>query len=237
MAKIGKRMRAAREAVAGKENLSVSEAIALVKANANAKFDETVEVAVNLGVDPRHADQMVRGKVALPNGTGKDVRVAVFARGEKAEEAKAAGADIVGAEDLMETIQSGKIEFDRCIATPDMMPIVGRLGKILGPRNLMPNPKVGTVTMDVAEAVKAAKGGEVQFKAEKAGVVHAGIGKASFDAKKLEENLLAFVDAVQKAKPSGAKGTYMKKIAVSSTMGPGVSVDIMSATGNAPAAS
>ena len=237
MAKIGKRMRAAREAVAGKENLSVSEAIALVKANANAKFDETVEVAVNLGVDPRHADQMVRGKVALPNGTGKDVRVAVFARGEKAEEAKAAGADIVGAEDLMETIQSGKIEFDRCIATPDMMPIVGRLGKILGPRNLMPNPKVGTVTLDVAEAVKAAKGGEVQFKAEKAGVVHAGIGKASFDAKKLEENLLAFVDAVQKAKPSGAKGTYMKKIAVSSTMGPGVSVDIMSATGNAPAAS
>ena len=237
MAKIGKRMRAAREAVAGKENLSVSEAIALVKANANAKFDETVEVAVNLGVDPRHADQMVRGKVALPNGTGKDVRVAVFARGEKAEEAKAAGADIVGAEDLMETIQSGKIEFDRCIATPDMMPIVGRLGKILGPRNLMPNPKVGTVTMDVAEAVKAAKGGEVQFKAEKAGVVHAGIGKASFDAKKLEENLLAFVDAVQKAKPSGAKGTYMKKIAVSSTMGPGVSVDVMSATGNAPVAS
>ena len=237
MAKLGKRTRAAREAFAGKEDLSVEEAVALIKANAKTKFDETVEIAMNLGVDPRHADQMVRGKVALPNGTGKDVRVAVFARGEKAEEAKAAGADIVGAEDLMETIQSGKIEFDRCIATPDMMPIVGRLGKILGPRNLMPNPKVGTVTMDVAEAVKAAKGGEVQFKAEKAGVVHAGIGKASFDAKKLEENLLAFVDAVQKAKPSGAKGTYMKKIAVSSTMGPGVSVDIMSATGNAPAAS
>ncbi len=233
MAKLGKRTRAAREAFAGKENVSVTEAVALVKANATAKFDETVEVAVCLGVDPRHADQMVRGKVSLPNGTGKEVRVAVFARGEKAEEAKKAGADIVGAEDLMETIQGGKIDFDRCIATPDMMPIVGRLGKVLGPRNLMPNPKVGTVTVDVAEAVAAAKGGEVQFKVEKAGVVHAGIGKASFDAKKLEENLLAFVDAVQKAKPSGAKGTYMKKVAVSSTMGPGVSVDVQSATGNA----
>jgi large subunit ribosomal protein L1 len=233
MAKFGKRTRAAREAFAGKENVSVSEAVSLVKDNAKAKFDETVEIAVCLGVDPRHADQMVRGKVSLPNGTGKEVRVAVFARGDKAEEAKAAGADIVGAEDLMETVQGGTIEFDRCIATPDMMPIVGRLGKVLGPRNLMPNPKVGTVTMDVKEAVEAAKGGEVQFKVEKAGVVHAGIGKASFDAKQLEENLLAFVDAVQKAKPAGAKGAYMKKIALSSTMGPGVSVAVDSATGNA----
>jgi len=233
MSKIGKRTRAAREAAAGKENLSVEEAVALIKANASAKFDETIEIAVNLGVDPRHADQMVRGKVGLPAGTGKEVRVAVFARGDKADEAKAAGADIVGAEDLMETVQGGKIEFDRCIATPDMMPVVGRLGKVLGPRNLMPNPKVGTVTMDVKEAVEAAKGGEVQFKVEKAGVVHAGIGKASFDAKQLEENLLAFVDAVQKAKPAGAKGAYMKKIALSSTMGPGVTVAVDSATGNA----
>ena len=203
-----------------------------VKANASAKFDETVELAVNLGVDPRHADQMVRGVVGLPNGTGKDVRVAVFARGPKAEEAQAAGADIVGAEDLMETIQGGTINFDRCIATPDMMPIVGRLGKILGPRNLMPNPKVGTVTMDVADAVKAAKGGEVQFKVEKAGVVHAGVGKASFDEAKLVENIRAFIDAVSKAKPAGAKGTYMKKVSVSSTMGPGVSIDVTNATGN-----
>ena len=233
MAKLGKRTKAAREAFAGKENLSVSEAVALVKGNASAKFDETVEIAMVLGVDPRHADQMVRGTVTLPNGTGKTVRVAVFARGEKADEAKAAGADIVGAEDLMETIQGGTIDFDRCIATPDMMGIVGRLGKILGPRNLMPNPRVGTVTMDVKEAVEAAKGGQVQFKAEKAGVVHAGVGKASFDAKKIEENILAFVDAVSKAKPSGAKGTYMKKISLTSTMGPGVSVDVVSATGNA----
>lgn len=232
MAKIGKRTRAAREAFAGKANLSVEDAIALVKNAANAKFDETVEIAVNLGVDPRHADQMVRGNVTLPNGTGKDVRVAVFARGPKADEAKEAGADIVGAEDLMETIQGGTIEFDRCIATPDMMPVVGRLGKILGPRNLMPNPKVGTVTMDVKAAVEAAKGGEVQFKAEKAGVVHAGVGKASFDANKLAENIRAFVDAVQKAKPAGAKGTYMKKVSLTSTMGPGVSVDVASATGN-----
>lgn len=212
MAKLGKRTRAAREAVAGKSDLTVEEAVALIKANATSKFDETVEIAMCLGVDPRHADQMVRGVVSLPNGTGKTVRVAVFARGPKAEEAQAAGADIVGAEDLMETIQSGKIEFDRCIATPDMMPIVGRLGKILGPRNLMPNPKVGTVTMDVKAAVEAAKGGEVQFKAEKAGVVHAGVGKASFDEAKLVENVRAFVDAVSKAKPSGAKGSYMKKI-------------------------
>ena len=233
MAKLEKRTRAAREAFAGKENVSVSEAVGLVKGNATAKFDETVEIAVQLGVDPRHADQMVRGKVSLPNGTGKTVRVAVFARGDKAEEAKAAGADIVGAEDLMETVQGGTIEFDRCIATPDMMPVVGRLGKVLGPRNLMPNPKVGTVTMDVADAVAAAKGGEVQFKVEKAGVVHAGVGKASFDAAKLEENVKAFVDAVQKAKPSGAKGTYMKKVSLSSTMGPGVSINVDSATGNA----
>ena len=204
----------------------MEEAVSLVKTNAKAKFDETVEIAVNLGVDPRHADQMVRGVVGLPNGTGKDVRVAVFARGPKAEEAQAAGADIVGAEDLMETVQGGTIEFDRCIATPDMMPVVGRLGKVLGPRNLMPNPKVGTVTMDVAEAVKNAKGGEVQFKVEKAGVVHAGVGKCSFDEGKLVENIRAFVGAVQKAKPSGAKGAYMKKIALSSTMGPGVSVDV-----------
>ncbi|MBV7380499.1 50S ribosomal protein L1 [Maritimibacter dapengensis] len=232
MAKLGKRTTAAREAFAGKENVSVEEAVALVKANANAKFDETVEIAMNLGVDPRHADQMVRGKVSLPNGTGKEVRVAVFARGDKAEEAKAAGADIVGAEDLMETVQGGEINFDRCIATPDMMPVVGRLGKVLGPRNLMPNPKVGTVTMDVKEAVEAAKGGEVQFKVEKAGVVHAGIGKASFDEGKLVENVRAFVDAVSKAKPAGAKGSYMKKVAISSTMGPGVSIDVDSATGN-----
>ncbi|MEO0944454.1 MAG: 50S ribosomal protein L1 [Pseudomonadota bacterium] len=232
MAKLGKRAKAAREAFAGKEEVTVEEAVALVKANATAKFDETVEIAMNLGVDPRHADQMVRGSVTLPNGTGKSVRVAVFARGAKADEAKEAGADIVGAEDLMETVQGGTIEFDRCIATPDMMPIVGRLGKVLGPRNLMPNPKVGTVTMDVKEAIEAAKGGQVQFKAEKAGVVHAGIGKASFDEAKLVENVRAFVDAVSKAKPSGTKGTYMKKVAISSTMGPGVSVDITNATGN-----
>jgi len=232
MAQHGKRVRAAREAAAGKENLTVEEAVALVKQNATAKFDETVEIAMNLGVDPRHADQMVRGVVTLPNGTGKTVRVAVFARGPKADEAKEAGADIVGAEDLMETIQGGTIEFDRCIATPDMMPIVGRLGKILGPRNLMPNPKVGTVTMDVGEAVKNAKGGEVQFRAEKAGVVHAGVGKASFDEGKLAENVRAFVDAVNRAKPTGAKGTYMKKVCLSSTMGPGVTIDITSATGN-----
>ncbi len=231
MAKLGKRTRVAREAVAGKENLSVEEAVALVKANATSKFDETIEIAMNLGVDTRHADQMVRGVVGLPNGTGKAMRVAVFARGPKADEAKEAGADIVGAEDLMETIQGGTIEFDRCIATPDMMPVVGRLGKVLGPRNLMPNPKVGTVTMDVKAAVEAAKGGEVQFKAEKGGVVHAGVGKASFDEAKLAENVRAFVSAVAKAKPSGAKGTYMKKIALSSTMGPGVTLDVAAASG------
>ncbi|MFV0408596.1 MAG: 50S ribosomal protein L1, partial [Paracoccus sp. (in: a-proteobacteria)] len=199
------------------------------KSTASAKFDETVEIAMNLGVDPRHADQMVRGVVQLPAGTGKDVRVAVFARGPKADEAKAAGAEVVGAEDLLESIQGGKIDFDRVIATPDMMPLVGRLGKILGPRNLMPNPKVGTVTMDVAQAVAAAKGGEVQFKAEKAGVVHAGIGKVSFDADKIAQNVRAFVEAVNRAKPSGAKGTYLKKVSISSTMGPGVSIDIADA--------
>ncbi|MBR9844075.1 MAG: 50S ribosomal protein L1 [Rhodobacteraceae bacterium] len=226
MAKLGKRTAAAREAFAGKESVTVEEAVALVKNNATAKFDETVEIAVQLGVDPRHADQMVRGVVGLPNGTGKTVRVAVFARGPKAEEAQAAGADIVGAEDLMETVQGGTIEFDRCIATPDMMPIVGRLGKVLGPRNLMPNPKVGTVTMDVKAAVEAAKGGEVQFKVEKAGVVHAGLGKVSFDEGKLVENVRAFMEAVLKAKPAGAKGAYVKKIALSSTMGPGVTIDV-----------
>ena len=230
MAKFGKRMRSVREAADGKLDLSVEEAVALVKANAKAKFDETIEIAVNLGVDTRHADQMVRGVIGLPNGTGKSVRVAVFARDAKAVEAKAAGADIVGAEDLMEIVQGGKIEFDRCIATPDMMPVVGRLGKVLGPRNLMPNPKVGTVTMDVTAAVKAAKGGEVQFKAEKGGVVHAGVGKASFDEAKLVENVKAFVDAVAKAKPSGAKGAYMKKIALSSTMGAGVTIDVGAAS-------
>ncbi|ETA52359.1 50S ribosomal protein L1 [Ponticoccus alexandrii] len=232
MAKLGKRTRAAREAFAGKDEITVEEAVTLIKSNAKTKFDETVEIAMNLGVDPRHADQMVRGVVSLPNGTGKTTRVAVFARGPKADEATAAGADVVGAEDLMEQVQAGNINFDRCIATPDMMPIVGRLGKILGPRNLMPNPKVGTVTMDVKEAVEAAKGGQVQFKAEKGGVVHAGVGKASFDEAKLAENIRAFVNAVSAAKPTGAKGTYMKKIALSSTMGPGVTVDVSNATGN-----
>ena len=232
MGKLGKRLTAARAAVEGKNELTVEEAVELVKANANAKFDETIEISMNLGIDPRHADQMVRGTVSLPAGTGKSVRVAVFARGAKADEAKEAGADIVGAEDLMETVQGGKIEFDRCIATPDMMPIVGRLGKVLGPRNLMPNPKVGTVTMDVKEAIEAAKGGQVQFKAEKKGIVQAGVGKASFDADKLVENVRAFVDAVSKAKPAGAKGTYMKKVTLTSTMGPGVTIDVTNATGN-----
>ena len=226
MAKLGKRMAAARKEFAGKVDLSIKDAVALVKKNANAKFDETVDISINLGVDPRHADQMVRGTVNLPNGTGKSVRVGVFARGAKAEEATAAGADVVGAEDLMEAVQGGKIDFDRCIATPDMMPIVGRLGKVLGPRNLMPNPKVGTVTMDIEAAVKNAKGGEVQFRVEKAGVIHAGVGKASFGEVELVQNIQAFIDAVSKAKPSGTKGAYMKKIAVSSTMGPGVSLDL-----------
>ena len=226
MGKIGKRSKKALEAFSGKSDVTIEEAVKLVKSNATAKFDETIEIAMNLGVDTRHADQMVRGVVGLPNGTGKSMRVAVFARDVKAKEAKDAGADIVGAEDLMETVQAGTIDFDRCIATPDMMPIVGRLGKVLGPRNLMPNPKVGTVTVDVTEAVKAAKGGEVQFRAEKGGVVHAGIGKASFDESQLVENVKAFIDAVAKAKPSGSKGSFMKGITLSSTMGPGVTVSV-----------
>ncbi len=232
MAHVGKRAKKAEALFEGKTSLTVEDAVKLVKGAASAKFDETVEIAMNLGVDPRHADQMVRGVVQLPNGTGKTVRVAVFARGAKADEAKAAGADIVGAEDLMESIQQGNLNFDRCIATPDLMPLVGRLGKILGPRNLMPNPKVGTVTMDVKTAVTAAKGGEVQFKVEKAGVIHAGIGKVSFTEDKLAQNVRAFVDAVSKARPAGAKGTYVKKVSLSSTMGPGVSLDLASATGN-----
>ena len=226
MGKIGKRSKKALEAFSGKSDVTIEEAVKLVKSNATAKFDETIEIAMNLGVDTRHADQMVRGVVGLPNGTGKSMRVAVFARDAKAQEAKDAGADIVGAEDLMETVQAGTIDFDRCIATPDMMPIVGRLGKVLGPRNLMPNPKVGTVTVDVTEAVKAAKGGEVQFRAEKGGVVHAGIGKASFAENQLVENVKAFIDAVAKAKPSGSKGSFMKGITLSSTMGPGVTVSV-----------
>ncbi len=225
MAKLGKRTKAARKAFAGKEDVTVEEAVALVKANATAKFDETVEIAMNLGVDPRHADQMVRGSVTLPNGTGKSVRVAVFARGAKADEATAAGADIVGAEDLMETVQGGKIEFDRCIATPDMMPIVGRLGKVLGPRNLMPNPKLGTVTPNVGDAVRDQKAGKVEYRVDKAGIIHCGIGKVSFDADKLWENASALIDVVLKAKPASTKGTYLKKISVSSTMGPGFKVD------------
>ena len=232
MANPGKRIRAIREVTDGKVNLTVEEAVSIIKRNATAKFDETIELAVNLGIDTRHADQMVRGVIGLPNGTGKTIRVAVFARDAKADEAKDAGADVVGAEDLMQTVQAGTIEFDRCIATPDMMPIVGRLGKVLGPRNLMPNPKVGTVTMEVADAVKSAKGGEVQFRAEKGGVVHAGVGKASFDEEKLTQNIRAFVNAVAKARPTGAKGSYMKKIALSSTMGAGVTIDIMNATEN-----
>ncbi|MEM9959171.1 MAG: 50S ribosomal protein L1 [Pseudomonadota bacterium] len=230
MAKEGKRTRAAREVFADKADVSIEEAVKLVKAGATAKFDETIDIALNLGVDPRHADQMVRGVVSLPNGTGKTVRVAVFAKGPKADEAKEAGADVVGAEDLMETLQGGTIDFDRCIATPDMMSIVGRLGKVLGPRGLMPNPRVGTVTMDVKKAVEDAKGGQVQFRAEKAGVVHAGVGKASFSEDALLANVRAFVDAVNKAKPTGAKGAYMKKISLSSTMGPGVTIDVSSAT-------
>ncbi|MAA55866.1 MAG: 50S ribosomal protein L1 [Rhodobacteraceae bacterium] len=231
MGKVGKRTKKSLEAFSGKSNVTIEEAVKLVKSNATAKFDETIEIAMNLGVDTRHADQMVRGVVGLPNGTGKSMRVAVFARDTKAQEAKDAGADIVGAEDLMETVQSGTIDFDRCIATPDMMPIVGRLGKVLGPRNLMPNPKVGTVTVDVTDAVKAAKGGEVQFRAEKGGVVHAGIGKASFDESQLVENVKAFIDAVAKARPTGSKGSYMKGITLSSTMGPGVTVSVEKSAG------
>ncbi len=221
----GKRIENARQGIDRKKLYPMSEAVGMLKARASAKFDESVEVALNLGVDPRHADQMVRGVVNLPNGTGKTVRVAVFARGDKAAEAKAAGADIVGAEDLVEIVQGGKIDFDRCIATPDMMPLVGRLGKVLGPRGMMPNPKVGTVTADVAGAVKASKGGAVEFRVEKAGIIHAGVGKLSFDANAIEENIRALTDAVVKARPSGAKGTYVKRVALSSTMGPGVKVD------------
>lgn len=228
MAKVGKRFKSAIEGVDKKQVYSVSDAVKMVKERATAKFDETVEVAINLGVDPRHADQMVRGVVTLPAGTGRTVRVAVFARDAKADEAKAAGADIVGAEDLAELIQKGEINFDRCIATPDMMPVVGRLGKILGPRGMMPNPRVGTVTADVTEAIKDAKGGAVEFRVEKAGVIQAGIGKASFTESQIEENVRAFVGAVMKAKPEGAKGAYMKRVAMSSTMGPGVRVDISS---------
>ncbi|WP_319773146.1 50S ribosomal protein L1 [Breoghania sp.] len=231
MAKIGKRVAASREGIDRDKLYSLDEALKLIKERATAKFDETVEIAMNLGVDPRHADQMVRGVCVLPNGTGKSVRVAVFARGDKAEEAKAAGADIVGAEELVEQVQSGTIDFDRCIATPDMMPLVGRLGKVLGPRGLMPNPKVGTVTPDVKAAVNDAKGGAVQFRVEKAGIIHAGIGKASFDAGKLAENIKAFTDAVIKAKPSGAKGNYLRRVALTSTMGPGIKVDLSSVTG------
>ena len=225
MAKLGKRQQAVSEAVDRTKNYSVADAAALVKANAKAKFDETIEISVNLGVDPRHADQMVRGSVAMPNGTGKDVRVAVFARDAKADEAKAAGAEFVGAEDLAEAIQAGEQGFDRVIASPDMMGVVGRLGKVLGPRGLMPNPKLGTVTPDVGAAVAAAKAGEVQFRVEKAGVVHAGIGKASFDADKIAQNADAFLEAIRKAKPTGAKGAYIKKITMSSTMGAGVFVE------------
>ncbi len=225
MAQHGKRVRDAREGIDRTKLYPLSEAVKLVKERAKAKFDETIEIAMNLGVDPRHADQMVRGVVALPNGTGRSVRVAVFARGAKADEAKAAGADVVGAEDLVEKVQGGNIDFDRCIATPDLMPLVGRLGKVLGPRGMMPNPKVGTVTMDVTSAVKASKGGSVEFRVEKAGIIHAGVGKASFDADKLVENIKAFADAVNKAKPAGAKGQYINRVAVSSTMGPGVKVE------------
>ncbi|MCP1230577.1 50S ribosomal protein L1 [Acetobacter indonesiensis] len=226
-----KRIAAAQAKVTRGQAYGLDAAIALVKSNATAKFDETVEICLNLGIDPRHADQMVRGFVSLPNGTGKTLRVGVFARGAKAEEAQAAGADVVGAEDLMEKVQAGEINFDRCIATPDMMALVGRLGKILGPRGLMPNPKLGTVTMDVKGAIEAAKSGQVEYRAEKAGIVHAGIGKASFDAAKLEENARAFIDAVQKARPSGAKGVYLKKVALSSTMGPGVQLDVSAFAG------
>ena len=226
MAHVGKRIRKAREAVARTKLYPLTDAVKLVKVNANAKFDETVELAINLGVDPKHADQMVRGVVNLPHGTGRTLRVAVFARGAKADEARAAGADVVGAEDLVTIVQGGTIDFDRCIATPDMMPLVGRLGKVLGPRGMMPNPKVGTVTMDIANAVVASKGGSVEFRVEKAGIVQGSVGKASFGQDQLEANIKAFVDAVTKAKPTGSKGTYLQRAAISSTMGPGVRLDL-----------
>ncbi|PWR21091.1 50S ribosomal protein L1 [Zavarzinia aquatilis] len=228
---IAKRLRKAAEGIDPAKSYPLTDAVKMIRERATAKFDETIEVALNLGVDPRHADQMVRGVVTLPNGTGKTVRVAVFAKGDKAEQAKAAGADIVGADDLAAEVQAGNIAFDRCIATPDMMVVVGKLGKVLGPRGLMPNPKLGTVTGDVAGAVKAAKGGQVEFRVEKAGVLQAGVGKASFTPEALEENIKAFVDAVSRAKPTGAKGTYLKKVAVSSTMGPGIKVEVSSVVG------
>jgi large subunit ribosomal protein L1 len=233
MAKVGKRLKAAREGVDREKFYPLAEAVKVVKSRAKAKFDETVEVALNLGVDPKHADQMVRGVCGLPNGSGRTLRVAVFARGPKAEEAKAAGADVVGAEDLVEQVQGGTINFDRCIATPDLMGLVGRLGKVLGPRGLMPNPRVGTVTMDVTSAVKAAKGGAVEFRVEKAGIVHGGVGKASFSEQQLIENIKAFVDAVVRAKPPGAKGNYLNRISLSSTQGVGVKVDAASVAGSA----
>jgi large subunit ribosomal protein L1 len=231
MSQLSKRTKTAREGISREKLYPLEEAVKLVKDRAKAKFDETVEIAMNLGVDPRHADQMVRGIVSLPNGSGRTVRVAVFARGAKADEAKAAGADMVGAEDLVEKVNAGNIDFDRCIATPDMMPLVGRLGKVLGPRGLMPNPKVGTVSMDVTNAVKAAKSGTIEFKVESQGIVQGGVGKASFSAEKLVENIRAFADAVQKAKPAGAKGHYINRIAISSTMGPGVKVELATVLG------
>jgi large subunit ribosomal protein L1 len=224
----GKRLTNAYEGIDRTKFYPVADAVKLIKSLATAKFDETIEIAMNLGIDPRHADQMVRGVVDLPNGTGKTVRVAVFAKGAKADEARAAGADVVGAEDLSEQVQAGKMDFDRCIATPDMMGLVGRLGKVLGPRGLMPNPKLGTVTMNVAEAIRSAKGGQVQFRAEKAGIVHAGVGKASFTEEAIAQNVKAFVDAINKAKPAGAKGTYLQKVSLSSTMGAGVKLDLAS---------
>ncbi|MCW5719077.1 MAG: 50S ribosomal protein L1 [Bauldia sp.] len=236
MAKAGKRLRAALDGIDRMKLYPLDEAVAAVKERANAKFDETIEIAMNLGVDPRHADQMVRGVVALPSGSGRTMRVAVFARGEKADEARAAGAEVVGAEDLVTEVQGGRMDFDRVIATPDMMPLVGRLGKVLGPRGLMPNPKVGTVTPDVAEAVRGAKGGSVEFRVEKAGIIQGGVGKASFTAEALLANIRAFADAVQKAKPAGAKGTYVQKIAISSTMGPGVHVDPSTVLGSGSSA-
>ena len=236
MARVTKRQKAALDGLTRDANYPLPEAVKLIKQRATAKFDETIEISMNLGVDPRHADQMVRGVVQLPRGTGKSVRVAVFARGDKAEAARQAGADIVGAEDLAETIQGGTIDFDRCIATPDMMAVVGRLGRVLGPKGLMPNPKLGTVTPDVVGAVQAAKAGSVEFRAEKAGIIHAGVGKASFDDDAIAENIRAFVDAILKAKPSGAKGTYVKKVSLTSTMGPSVKIDVSSLTGDGTAA-
>jgi large subunit ribosomal protein L1 len=231
MAKLGKRQQSAVDAIDREKFYELDEAVALLKSNATAKFDETVEISVNLGVDPRHSDQMVRGMVSLPNGTGRNVRVAVFAKDANVDIAKEAGADLVGGEELAEQVQKGVIDFDRCIATPDMMAVVGKLGKVLGPRGMMPNPKLGTVTKDVAEAVKAAKGGQVEFRVEKAGVIHAGIGKASFSEQALSENISAFVGAIQKARPSGSKGSYMKKVALSSTMGPGIKLDLANLNG------